>query len=248
MKSLFSCLLVALLSGHVSAQAFEGEKNQFIAENDVTWTALGTNENDSMPIGNGDLAANVWTEQNGDIVLLIAKADAWSENGQLLKLGRVRVDLDPNPFTNAASFTQTLKLEGGEVELHSGNNFARIWADANNPVMHVQKFKPKLLCRVKVTSEAWRTKEYSLDARAINRTGLGFFEWGDYPDSLTFYPDTIFQSKDNRISSCHFNAHSIYPLVFEKRTLGDIVASVSGSTNPSLFRPHCERGQSGKQR
>lgn len=24
-----------------------------------------------MPIGNGDLAANVWTEQNGDLVLLL---------------------------------------------------------------------------------------------------------------------------------------------------------------------------------
>src|SRR5271156_1219952 len=59
--------------------------NRFIAENDVTWTTLGTNENDSMPVGNGDVAANVWTEQNGDIVLLIAKSDTWSENGELLK-------------------------------------------------------------------------------------------------------------------------------------------------------------------
>lgn len=37
--------------------------NRFIAENDVTLSSLGTNENDSMPLGNGDRAANVWTEQ-----------------------------------------------------------------------------------------------------------------------------------------------------------------------------------------
>jgi alpha-L-fucosidase 2 len=46
----------------------------FAAANDVTWDCLGTNENSSMPLGNGDLALNVWTEQNGDIVLLLAKA------------------------------------------------------------------------------------------------------------------------------------------------------------------------------
>jgi len=37
------------------------------ARNDILWTTLGSSENDSMPIGNGDLAANVWTEQNGDL-------------------------------------------------------------------------------------------------------------------------------------------------------------------------------------
>ena len=36
----------------------------FAAANDVTWDALGTDENSSMPLGNGDLALNVWTEQN----------------------------------------------------------------------------------------------------------------------------------------------------------------------------------------
>jgi hypothetical protein len=50
----------------------------FVIANDVKWTSLGRSENDSMPIGNGDLAANVWTEQNGDLVLLVAKSDAWA--------------------------------------------------------------------------------------------------------------------------------------------------------------------------
>src|SRR6202034_2490216 len=86
--------------GTVGALASE---NPFVSVNDVTWTELGHNENDSMPIGNGDLAANVWTEQNGDLVLLVAKADAWSELGKLDKLGRVRIQLTPNPFVGAAN-------------------------------------------------------------------------------------------------------------------------------------------------
>jgi hypothetical protein len=66
-----------------------------VSANDVTSSTLGQDENDSMPIGNGDLAANAWTEQNGDLVLLIAKSDSWSEMGKLLKLGRVRISLKP---------------------------------------------------------------------------------------------------------------------------------------------------------
>ncbi|HWE94517.1 MAG TPA: DUF5703 domain-containing protein [Tepidisphaeraceae bacterium] len=215
-------IVIIVLSLSAIAMAAPSDGNPFIAGNDVTWTTLGTNENSSMPLGNGDVALNVWTEQNGDIVLLIAKSDTWSENGELLKLGRVRVRLEPNPFVNSAKFTQTLRLETGEVELRSGNNFARIWADANNPVVHVQ-VQTETPVRVIATSEVWRTKEYSFDTRAIGRTGLGFFEWGGYPGSLTFHPDTVLESKDNRVSSCHFNAHSIYPLVFEKEHLESLL-------------------------
>jgi alpha-L-fucosidase 2 len=216
-------LVLILLSFAATAIAAPSDGNPFIAGNDVTWTTLGNNENDSMPIGNGDLAANVWIEQNGDIVLLIAKSDAWSEDGELLKLGRVRISLEPNPFVNSASFTQTLRLETGDVELHSGNNFARIWVDANNPVVHVQ-VQTEAPVELKATAEVWRTNEYHLDSRAIDRTGLGFFEWGTDPDGLTFYPDTILQSKDNRVSWCHFNMHSIYPLVFQKEHLETLLS------------------------
>lgn len=57
---------------------------QTFAPHNVTWTTPGKNAQDSMPIGNGDLAANVWTEQNGAIMLLVAKSGAWTETGKLV--------------------------------------------------------------------------------------------------------------------------------------------------------------------
>ena len=125
---------------------------------DVVWLTLGTNENDSMPIGNGDLAANVWTEQNGDLVLLLAKADAWTEAGKLVKLGRVRVRLSPNPFVGGTNFMQTLKLESGCMEVKSGENSAKIWGDANHPVIHVETHleKPATL---QASLETWRATQ-----------------------------------------------------------------------------------------
>src|SRR5579863_5719462 len=131
-----SIIGAALLVG--AAFAIHAQDNPFATANDVTWNTLGTNENDSMPIGNGDIAANVWTEQNGDLVLLVAKADAWTELGKLVKLGRLRIQLDPNPFAGATNFTQVLRLEDGSIELKSGENTARIWIDANHPAMHVE--------------------------------------------------------------------------------------------------------------
>src|SRR5258708_28486551 len=122
MKTKIISLVFILMAATLSAR-----ENNFAAANDVAWNSPGTNENDSMPVGNGDIALNVWTEQSGDIVLLLAKSDAWSENGQLLKLGRVRVTLTPNPFASTNPFTQMLKLETGEIQIQSGKNVARLW-------------------------------------------------------------------------------------------------------------------------
>jgi hypothetical protein len=215
-KQIIFCLLLIILStSFISAQS-----SKSIAAYDVVWNSLGKNENSSMPLGNGVVALNVWTEQNGDILLLIAKSDAWSENGQLLKLGRVRISLEPNPFKNSISFTQTLRLENGDVELRTGNNFVRIWVDANNPVIHLQA-QTEAPIELKAKSENWRTKEYHLDRQAIEQSG--FFEWGTNPDGLTFEPDTVLPPKNNRVSWCHFNTRSIYPLVFEKEHLKSLL-------------------------
>jgi hypothetical protein len=222
-------LLIVFFAPFILAQ-----ESKSVAAYDVVWNSLGKNENSSMPLGNGDVALNVWTEQNGDIVLLIAKSDAWSENGQLLKLGRVRVSLEPNPFKNSVSFTQTLRLETGNVELRSGSNFVRIWVDANHPVVHMQ-VQTETPVELKAKSEVWRTKEYHLDKHAIEQTQLGFFEWGTNPDGLTFEPDTILPARNNSVSVCHFNTRSIYPLVFEKEHLESLLQKYSDPLLHSCF-------------
>jgi alpha-L-fucosidase 2 len=94
-----------------------------------------------MPLGNGDIVLNVWTEASGDVVFYLSKTDAWDENARLLTLGRVRVSLNPNPFAEAAQFCQGMDL--AEACLHiegtgrAGTTTFRIWADANRPVVRV---------------------------------------------------------------------------------------------------------------
>lgn len=211
LRSRYVLLAVVLATWCLPAQA-----GGLAAANDVTWNQPGTNENDSMPLGNGDLALNVWTETNGDLVLLAAKSDAWSENGQLLKLGRVRVELSPNPFTVPGAFAQTLHLESGEVQISSGKNLMSIWVDANHPVAHVE-IATEAPVNLVAKSEIWRTSPYHLAPKAVQQAG--FFEWGNNPDGLDFDPDTVLPAANNRIAWCHFNAHSIYSLVLSQEHL-----------------------------
>lgn len=64
-----------------------------------------------MPVGNGRTTANVWVEAStGDLVLLLGLADALDENSNLLKLGIIRVVLEP-PLNPRAAFNQTLVRE-----------------------------------------------------------------------------------------------------------------------------------------
>jgi hypothetical protein len=212
-----ACVILAALLSAASARA---QSIQFATANDVTWNQPGTNENDSMPLGNGDLALNVWTTTNGDIVLLASKSDAWSENGQLLKLGRARIKLSPNPFAGSRTFAQTLHLESGEVQILSDNNLVRIWVDANHPVAHVEITSQQPI-GVETDAELWRTNKYHLNQRAVQQAG--FFEFGNDPDGLDFDPDTVLPPHGNQIAWCHFNLRSIYPLVFKKEHLESLL-------------------------
>jgi alpha-L-fucosidase 2 len=229
MKLFASLLFLISCSIPLWAQNAPGDGSHFIAENDVTWTTLGNNENDSMPIGNGDIAANFWTEQNGDLVLLVAKADALTELGKLVKLGRVRIQLNPNPFAGATNFTQVLKLEDGSIELKSGENTARIWIDANHPAIHVEthlehpgNFQANL--------ELWRTS-HPFPGTSPDKGGL--FEMGGDAIPVDFEADTVFPATTDRITWCHFNTNSIYPFVLQQEHLGSLV---SKHTDPLLRR------------
>ena len=195
-------------------------ENPFVTVNDVTWTELGHNENDSMPIGNGDLAANVWTERNGDLVLLVAKADAWTELGKLAKLGRVRVHIEPNPFAGAADFKQVLRLEDSSIVISSGANVVTVWIDANRPVIHVEaKLEHPATMQAKL--ELWRTKTHPYNESSPDKGGL--FEMSDHAIPLNFEADTVLPASTNQVAWYHFNSSSIYPILLEQEHLESLL-------------------------
>lgn len=192
-----------------------------ISEYDVVWTSLGTNENDSLPVGNGDLAANVWTETNGDVVVLLAKNDAWSDTGSIVKLGRVRLHLEPSPFTGAGALTQALRLEDGSVQVQRGDNALRLWVDANHPVLRVETHlgQPTSL---QASVELWRKhRSASVDS--------------DYHGSAAnLSDDLILPTPNGRVTWCHYNETSAYPEIMRREHLESLLAK-----HPDPLRHRC---------
>lgn len=125
----------------------------------VSWDVPGPTSAESMPVGNGDIGLNVWVEPNGDLLFYIGKTDAWNESVHgskgLMKLGRVRVSMNPTPLVAGASFAQVLKLHEGEIQVSEGSVTLRVWVDANHPVIRVE-MQSKQPVATKVTLENWR--------------------------------------------------------------------------------------------
>jgi len=154
--ALFCLFSVALLADVLSVDS-----------QDVVWNTPGVGSQDSMPLGNGDIALNAWFEKSGDLVFLIGKSDAWSGDLDspgygaygLLKLGRVRVSFSPNPFLGAPGLEQRLRLREGTMEVHAGAEGARshiaLWVDANQPVIRMETDLASPVS-IQVSLESWR--------------------------------------------------------------------------------------------
>jgi len=220
MKRFLHHVVLGLWISWLGAVAAMATENRFVTVNNVTWTELGSNENDSMPIGNGDLAANVWTEQNGDLVLLVAKADAWSELGKLDKLGRVRIHLAPNPFVGDSGLKQVLHLEDASIEISSGANAVRVWIDANRPAIHVEA-ELEHPAVMQASLELWRTKTHPYDESSADKGGL--FEMGNHTIPLNFEADTVMPASRSQVAWYHYNSSSIYPIVFKQEHLESLL-------------------------
>lgn len=130
----------------------------------VVWTSPGGDASGSMPIGNGTVGANVWVDQEGDIVLLISRTDSWSETDRLLKLGRVRIRLAPNPFVGpdaGKGMVQTLRLREGRIDLTAGGGggpgaTVTVYAAEGLEQLRVEGASERPV-RVIAAAETWRT-------------------------------------------------------------------------------------------
>ncbi|KAF4502148.1 hypothetical protein FAGAP_1628 [Fusarium agapanthi] len=157
------------------------------ASYNVVWDKPGVNGSaDSMPLGGGDIGLNTWYE-NGTILMYVAKSGTFDENNSLLKLGRVRLSFDPNPF-DSKLFEQRLILNDGYVKYTGEDNAtAKIWV-VFNPVVHVEVYSPEKIA-VKVAYKNWRYEDRPIINEERNQGS-----WGIYTSKIangTTYADKI---------------------------------------------------------
>lgn len=97
------------------------------------------------------------------MIFYIAKSGAFDENNSLLKLGRVRLNLSPNPFaTDAKVFEQRLHINDGYISVQGDNNSTvKIWVDANTSGIHTEVSSVVPL-NMTASFETWRSYGYEM--------------------------------------------------------------------------------------
>jgi len=187
----------------------------------VVWNSPSTDAAGSMPIGNGDIGLNVWVEREGDLLFYISKTDAWNENARLLKLGRVRIKLSPNPFRAGLLFRQTLHLRTGEITIRAGAGEEEvnvtIWVDANQAVVRVEAAGRQAF-GVTASLEAWRTQRRTLEGQELHSA----FGLTNAPFPIVEEADTILEGERDRVVWFHRNTRSIWPDVLRHQGLGSL--------------------------
>jgi Domain of unknown function (DUF5703) len=135
-------------------------------EYNIVWNSQSKNSSESMPCGGGDVGMNVWVEK-GDLLIYANRSGSFNEDNNLMKAGRIRIKLLPNPFDGQV-FKQELHLQNGYVTIDGENNGVKatikIWVDVFNPVAYIEVTANKKI-EVQAAYESWRYKERLIKTR-----------------------------------------------------------------------------------
>jgi hypothetical protein len=157
-KNIFLSFLI-LCCTYLNAQTINSNYN-------IVWDTQSENASGSMPCGGGDIGMNVWVE-NGELLIYVARSGSFDENNALMKTGRIRIKLSPNPL-DGKIFKQELHLQEGYVTVQGENNginaSIKIWADVFNPVTHFDIVANKKIT-VEAAYESWRYQDRIVKSR-----------------------------------------------------------------------------------
>jgi alpha-L-fucosidase len=187
----------------------------------VVWPSPSADASGSMPIGNGVVGLNVWVEEGGDLLFYVARVDAWSECERLLKLGRIRVSLVPNPFVAGQPFRQELILREGRIAIAAGASHEQVdlvlLVDAHAPVVHID-VRSAASIRLTASLETWRTER-----RVLTDKVESSWTMRDAPDDIVqreaWESADVVADDPAAVIWYHRNEHSIVPFTLKHQGL-----------------------------
>lgn len=187
---------------------------------DYIWETQSKNSSESMPCGGGDIGLNVWVE-NGDILFYISRSGAFDENNTLLKQGRIRLKLNPNPFNSNVGFKQILHLNDGYVSVTNGRCVVDIWVDVFKPVVHVE-INGKEKSAIEVGYESWRYKDRALTKTEAQQCS---YKWIVPKDGVT--KADLISAKSDNITFYHRNSDiTVFDMAVEQQGLSHVKDSL----------------------
>lgn len=188
-----------------------------ISEYDFKFKGLMKNAMQSIPLGNGDLGANVWADENA-VHFLLSKTDAFSRLHRLLKTGYLKL-IFPNGVLNE-SLNFHLVLEEGILKIKNENINIEIYADAYSPIYKIN-VSGKYARQTKLEIENYREKPELLAGNDRSNYQLNCDPDDDIGFDCTEDSDTVFTVGENAIGQMHENGESLYNFSLNHQHLGD---------------------------
>ncbi|WP_208864582.1 DUF5703 domain-containing protein [Pedobacter psychrotolerans] len=188
------------------------------SQENVTWITQSHNSSESMPVGGGDIGLNLWVEK-GEVYLYLSQSGTFDENNTLLKLGRVKLKLSPNPF-EGKTFKQELILNDGYAQISGSNGKLntqiKIWVDVFNPVIHLD-IKSNQKITTEASYESWRFEDRITKGKENNQNS---YKWAPQGIIKTFKDEIGF--KGNTIQFYHQNKpETVFDVAVKQQGLED---------------------------
>jgi alpha-L-fucosidase 2 len=245
-KELGAWLFLAVLFVLPGLAAGDYDPLRSIEKYNIIWDTPSRDAWGSMPLGNGDISLNVWVEETGDLLFYVGKTDLWDDNSRLLKLGRIRVKFNPNPYLQSKAFLQTLRLGDATVDVRYGKGddalHVQVWVDANHPVVHVWA-ESRQAVEATASIELWRTAPFTLPSIEVSDVHYDHDVPGNQHFPTVVEPDAVLANQTGRIGWFHHNKKSVGPALCAelqdmqgfrqpdpilRRTFGAIITSEHG--------------------
>jgi len=207
----------------------------------VVWDSPSKDHHGSMPLGNGDISLNAWIDPDGSLVFYIGKTDSWDDNARLLKIGKVRITLDP--VRRVSPFRQELALDSGTMNVRYGDDITLgLWVDANHPAIHID-VAGKKPTTASASFELWRKQRTELPSIECSDVMTDRSKPKSMHGPTIVEPDTVLTGLTGRVGWYHYNIKSVGPAMHAEvqgvtgfkredpllhRTFGAIITATDG--------------------
>jgi hypothetical protein len=231
-------LWTLLLMGSSIEGYSKGDHLQWLDAYNVCWTSQSKDASESMPCGGGDIGLNVWVENN-ELLFYISRSGVFDENNVFPKLGRVRIDLSPNPFIHA-SFSQKLILKDGCIEItaikDNQKTTIKLWVDVFKPVINVDVTSNQKLS-MKASYENWRYRPLTWETPGQIRSSLAY---RDAPVKAVIQPDTIRWSGEGVLWYHRNREKTVFDMTVEQQHLSSVQSQLWNPLKDLTFGGYME--------
>lgn len=208
---------------------------QQVSDFNLRFTERGADSWSAMPLGNGDISVQAWTQADGALRFYIGKTDSRDAVDDLLKIGKLTLRFEPNILIEGTDYQEELLLDQGLFRIKNSLADISLRVDANHPVVII-KGSSTVPVRVTVTNTIWRTQSTEIETKETDYQARPFQTYKEADETVPGLSSAIIWFHRNRnqtfweetMKAAQLGAS--FPNPLKNRTFGAIVEGRNFST------------------